>query len=334
MGVAGHVSSGQFAHGICIVFVFDANSLFERRIIEACDIASGEDVRVTGAKEFIHDDAGINSQADAAGKFIIRLDSQSSDHSGDLERFIAGGSHDEAALLALDRDHLLVRHERYTAVTVIVIQEFRQVGGEHVAADAGSAENHDNVNASRTKGSSQFRTDKTGADNGNLAAFVGEFFHPFVIGNGAIINDVLTTKGQAAWPATGSQEESIEGKDFAGGIPDLPTPELELGHFPAQVEIGLFGRGFSPDFIQVFVLPDAFGQRRAIIGGIVFGADNPNGAKVVDLADAFNGGVGAHAATDYQIFIVLHIISRIDPWFNHLPTIKRRTARRFEQWGV
>jgi hypothetical protein len=62
----------------------------------------------------------------------------------------------------------------------------------------------------------------------------------------------------------------------------------------------------NPHAVERCTLPERLGERRPLIGRMVFTPDHPNGTCRIDLANTANSGCGGHATSDNEIGIVRH----------------------------
>src|SRR6516225_1596114 len=86
--VPGHVVSGATPHGIGIIFVLDSDALCERRIMKGGHISGGENIRMAGAQELVHDYSVVHADAGGFRQFDVRLDAETGDDGID-ENFLS-----------------------------------------------------------------------------------------------------------------------------------------------------------------------------------------------------------------------------------------------------
>jgi hypothetical protein len=75
------------------------------------------------------------------------------------------------------------------------------------------------------------------------------------------------------------------------------------------MERNIFNFVFSPNSFYGIALPKGFGKRRAIVGSIDFGADDPNRSGGINTADALGCRIAGHPTSYNQIFIMLHRVT-------------------------
>src|SRR4051812_13920300 len=80
-GAAGHRIAGGFAHGVGVVFVFDAEPLIEGGIVEAGDVAGGVDVGFVGTQGGVDADAVVDGNSGGLREFDVGLNADTGDHS-------------------------------------------------------------------------------------------------------------------------------------------------------------------------------------------------------------------------------------------------------------
>src|SRR5438067_1699187 len=62
----------------------------------------------------------------------------------------------------------------------------------------------------------------------------------------------------------------------------------------------------APDTLERVAFPQPLGERWPVVGGLRLGADEPDRAGAIPLADAVHRRIGRHAPADDQVRVVGH----------------------------
>jgi len=135
-----------------------------------------------------------------------------------------------------------------------------------------------------------------------------------VVPQGAEIDDRAIVERKPARRGAGGEKKFLEGVNAPLVVRHDLLGRVEGPGLPAQMKGNVLFLRTAPDFFQRLTLPEAFGERGAVIGWILLGADQAHGPVGIGFADTVHGRIGGHSTAHDQVLVVWHIASS---WWTH-----------------
>lgn len=221
-------------------------------------------------------------------------------------RAAAPGLDDDLRSSPADARHLLPGPRIDALLAVVADQVARQIRREEAGADALVRKEHRDLATLHGESRRDLRADEAAADDREALALLGQCAEPAVVVERAEIDHLFAAERQAARRPSGSEEQLVEGVARGTVVEHRLGAEVQGRRAAPQVEIHADLAGLAPNTVERLALPQGLRQRGAGVGRIRFGADQPDGARGVELANAADCSVRGHAAAENEVRIVHH----------------------------
>ena len=211
----------------------------------------------------------------------------------------APSSRESPAWTALARQHL------DALLAVVVGDELRERGGEEAGADPVVGEEHGHVRAARLQRRRDLGADEAAAHDDEPPVVAGEPAKALVVVEGAEVDRIVEAVDLTRLAAR-RQQDALVAVFVALVVGRGAAVEVERDDPAAGVQLGPELLRPAPDRALVLALPERFRERRPIVGRVRLGADEPDRAVGVVLADPAAGGIAGHASSDDQVAVRAH----------------------------
>src|SRR6266508_4404930 len=135
-----------------------------------------------------------------------------------------------------------------------------------------------------------------------------------VVVEGAEVDYLAPVERQAPGPAARREQQLVEAVHDALVVRHGMPGGIEGDRAAPEVQLGACFRGRTPDALLGLALPQALGERRAIVGRVRLGADQADGAGGVRLPDTRDRRIRRHPAADDEIRVARHSTLHPDPY--------------------
>ena len=290
-----------------MVDVLDATAP-EQRVGVGRDVARGVHVGDAGAQVVVDDDAVVDLEAGGLGQGRTREHAHADDGcvGRDVGAVVEPDPYAVAGVLAaLDR----AVHDRHTAVGEGLGQAGGERAREHLLLHVLLVEHEGDGDVVLHERGGDLRADVATADDGDVAALLGDRAQPLVVGGGAVVDD----------PRAGVEREHP--RLGAGGQQELAVADAAAVGEAYGVGVGVDRRhGRVGDEVDVVVVLQVTGERVALERGVVLepqvfgqggtvdglgglGADDGDAAALVLRPDAGDRTGGRDTSTDDDVVV-------------------------------
>ena len=132
-------------------------------------------------------------------------------------------------------EHLTCQHF-HAFVTIVAVQELRQVAREKQRPDAILREQHRDMLAVHRQGGGDFRADEAAPDDRKILVIGAELSQPLVVCQGAVVDNLVAAKGQPPGSAAGSQQQLFAAIDLSLVIQQAALAGVQGDHGASQVQ--------------------------------------------------------------------------------------------------
>jgi hypothetical protein len=126
------------SHSIGVILVLKPKPPAQRSAGKIRDIAGRENIRIAGAKHFVHNGAASLAEVGGLCEIDVGFDTDSSDDDVSLDGAIAAGADEDLVRLLFDPVHTLVEVNVNATFSEIDVQEVREWPREDAFTNAGS----------------------------------------------------------------------------------------------------------------------------------------------------------------------------------------------------
>jgi hypothetical protein len=286
----------------------------EDEILYSHEAGYAADIRPAGAKPGVHLDPVAHGESRIPGQADIGLDAEPGHHRIHRQRIALSRVQPEPPVARLDLLRFLAEPYRDTLLTIVADQPVREIGGIDLGADALVPHDHGDLAILHPQRGRDLGADESRAEHREAGASVRQTPHRAIVVEGPKVDHTLGRVRQSAGPAAGREQQGpvlVVGSTIVGGA---LGHGVERGDAPAQDQLGAGLLGVALDALGGVALPQALGERWAVVGRVVIGPHDADAALGVVFSDAVRGGIGRHAPTDDQIIVSSHAPSLPGSW--------------------